>query len=82
MYVPYHFHLCARWDLAGPLLLALLNVFRAYFFPLSVPAGDEVHLTRRPCLIVIPDTDCVRCDLGRPCAVPWLPAGQVCVRQL
>ena len=45
-------------------------------------ARDEVPITGRNCLIVIPDHDWVGGGFGRACAVPWLPAGRVWVRQL
>ena len=56
---------------------------RRTWFALFVLARDKVHITPRDFLIVIPDTDCcVGAVLGRACAVPWLPAGRLRVRQL
>ena len=60
----------------GPVLSALLSVSYTYFLALFVLARDEVHITGRNCLVVIPAPDCFGSGLGRACAVPWLPAGR------
>ena len=55
------------------------SAFLRHLFGLAlfVLAREEVHLTRRSCLIAIPDPECVGGGVERACAVPWLPAGRV-----
>ena len=58
-----------KYGIVGPVLFALLSI-SSTCFGLFVLARDEVHLTRRTYLIVIPDFDCVGGRLGCACTVP------------